>query len=129
MEKIIAPELEPSECEITDNGAIWFTIKETHTLAQNVALTSIINKLSKRLRDQKLPVRVIVDIRGMTASTFSARRNAAKEGWNIDIDRFCYLGSEKSADITLLKLVLKLYDPKKFRYLEDETEARRWLLS
>jgi len=127
MRKIEKIGFAPDECFLDDDGILRFVLYGVHTLEQNIILNRIIDEVAAELRSQGKPVLILVNITGVEEVPFSVKRNIAQESLRIDMDGLCYVAEEKSPYVPILRLVLKLYDPNRFRLVEDEALARRWL--
>jgi hypothetical protein len=129
MEKIERAGFEPDECFFDDDGILRFVVRDEHSLEQNEILNAIIDEMAVKLRSQAKPVLVLVDITNIKEVSFKTKQNIARESSRIDVDGLCYFTAVEGPLISVLKLVLKLYDPNRFWLVDDEALAREWLLN
>jgi len=128
MEKITRPNFAPNDCYLDDDGILRFVVHGNHSFEQNILLNKIIDETAARLRAENKPVLILVDVTDMTSSSFRSRQSAAQNSLRIDMDSLCYVGGDNTTNRVLLRLVLRLFDPSRFRYFDNMDLARKWLL-
>jgi hypothetical protein len=98
-----------------------------YTASINSAGEEAIKQAAAVLRAENKPTLYLSDLRGLTKLDHVGVRAAYKTATSLNLDRLAYVGIAPWIS-SILGLILRLVDVKKYQYFNDTISARKWLL-
>ncbi len=92
-----------------------------------VTTGNAIRNVSKELRSENLPVRILIDVRDMGEQTADSRSEVVNLFKTLDFDKTAAFGANIYIKY-VINFILYVLNRSKIKYFETENEAKEWLL-